>query len=616
MEPDDLKKHAAVLNLYRDRARLQKRGKEYVAKCPLPGHKDDTPSFTVYQHEGVWIFKCHGCTASGNVIQFIQRMNNCGFKVASEIVAKFCGADAEKTFGNKGGDDGFFYTFNEYKKHEEALERNSFVQNWLLQERGINMESARKLHFGYAQDISKFGGDGKGWISLPVIEDDKIVAVEFRSIVRKDVRKAPGMKTTTLFGGHLIDPFEPVFVTEGGFDTAILTQHGFTACSIPSAGVSSTPEMIDTLRRAEYVILAGDTDVPGIEAMKKLFKALQTGVYILEWPKGSKDANEAFLSHCKRNAGVFKELVERQLGEAKLRPMPGLYNVQYSMENTEHTKLIDHPDRLRLPWKSVDEMAIILPGTVTTVFSTDSGQGKSTWVFQATIHAAKEHKQVVLNYQAELTPHQIDTIFTSHLLRKDRLTLEEEDYKKAARLLGSDFQYYIGRDTSLISIDQVLDLIESGIRRFTPDIVILDNLHFLCRGTGKDVYKEQAAAMQRITNIAASHNLKFIVVHQARKADQQHKGKTKHVSDLDGAKAIQNDSSTIFSIHREEVKHKGGENSDNEYSPVTEISVKKFRDKGPGGSFTRLMFAGNVCSFGEMAPESMGNPTPEPETVF
>jgi hypothetical protein len=623
MEPDELKKHQAVMSVYRHYCSgLTKQGREYKATCPLPGHKDDTPSFTVYLYEGVWIFKCHGCQATGNAMQFVQRMENCGFTQACEIVKKSLGVDADEIFHPKEV-SGQTYTLAEYKKYEDQLTANLFVQNWLLHERGIGIDAARKLHFGYTQSLSgkRISEEGigdiidKGWISLPVVDGQNIVAIEFRSIMRKEVRKMPEMKTACLLGAHLVDPFEPVFVVEGGYDAAVLVQAGFVACSIPGAGYTPSPEGLDALKQAEYTILAGDMDVPGLKAMKKLYTALQNNVYGLVWPDGAKDANQVFLEPCKRDQTTFKTLVDKLVQAARLKPMPGLYSVQTSLKTAAHTKLIDHPDRLRFPWKSIDDMAIILPGTVTTVFSTDSGQGKTTWVFQATIHAAREQKQVVLNYQAELTPHQIDTIFTSHVLRKDRLNLEEVDYRSAGLTLGDDFQYYIGRDPSLTSINEVLDLMESGIKRFSPDIVVLDNLHFLCRGTGNDVYKEQATAMQRITNMAATYNLKFIVVHQARKADQQHKGKTRHVSDIDGTKAIQNDSTTIFSLHRDEVTHKGDEIDENEYSPITEIAVKKFRDKGPGGSFAKLVFAGRVCSFGEMAPQSFKE-TPQEETMF
>jgi hypothetical protein len=148
---------------------------------------------------------------------------------------------------------------------------------------------------------------------------------------------------------------------------------------------------------------------------------------------------------------------------------------------------------------------------------------------------------------------------------------------------------------------EVLDLIEQAVRRFGATVVVLDNLHFLSRNE-QDPIKAQANAMQRITNLAGEYNLKFLLVHQARKADQNHKRKVTHVSDLDGSKAVQNDSSFIFSIHREEIKHaRDGENlGSSEYDPITEIRLQKIREKGPGKSYAQLMFLGSICTFSEL----------------
>ena len=103
--------------------------------------------------------------------------------------------------------------------------------------------------------------------------------------------------------------------------------------------------------------------------------------------------------------------------------------------------------------------------------------------------------------------------------------------------------------------------------------------------------------------MAGALDLKFILVHQARKADQNHKRKVTHVSDMDGSKAVQNDSSTVYSIHREEIKHaRDGENlGSSEYDPVTEIRLQKIREKGPGKSYAQLMFLGSICRFTEIA---------------
>lgn len=419
-------------------------------------------------------------------------------------------------------------------------------------------------------------------------------------------------KTNVPFSGHVYCLQVPssyllirrnnVISVTGNCDAAALEQAGFRAVSLPNAQSQVLPEWKDELLKAECVILAGDNDEAGIKLMSKLFKEMPR-TYWLRWPGKCKDANQFFLEDCKRDIKLFRKRIEELVQQAKATPVEGIYDIKQSLLTATHSGT-DNPDRLRFPWPAIDNMGIITPGTVTTIYSTDSGMGKTTWVLQASLYSAMQQNEVVINYQAEMNMQQIHTLVASHLLRKDRLTLVEEDYKKAAAMLGPNLKYYIGRNTSMTTVNEVLELIELAVKRFSGTVAILDNLHFLCRSES-DPIKSQANAMQKITNMAATYNLKFILVHQARKADQNHKRKVTHVSDLDGSKAVQNDSSFVFSIHRDEIKHSKTDEVDNshEYDPLTEIRLQKAREKGPGGSYAKLLFLGSLSTFSEITSE-------------
>lgn len=636
-----LKRHPRVLELYQSRIKLTREGKtRFRGLCPFHGDRHAT-NFDVYIHEGLYVFKCLVCDKSGSVIDLIQKTDNTDLRGAIAIIREFCSewirekAASEESFADAASSD-HDYTriqFDVWKLREDNLANNTFVKQWLLKERGITLETAQKLRLGFVKSVGNLAQAGnpladKGWVAFPYIRGGEIVSVKYRSIVAKKLedgnKKWPGFccgsgGETVLYGLEDIDPLEPVILTEGEFDKIINTQAGFSSVSLPTGAASNlSPEMKDLLMQADGIILAGDTDEQGIKAMARLYADLKENAHILRWPAPFKDANEFFLSGCGQDVEKYRTEVLRMIEECKNKPMPGVYSIQQSLSSSDHGKVPDHPDRLELPWKSIHEMAVILPGTVTTVYSTESGLGKSTLVIQATIHHARVKKEVVLNYQAEMSPNQIDTIFAAHLLGKHRLQLDTEDYRAAGRLLGPEFKYYVGRNTSLTTIGEVLDLIEAAVKRFGAKVVVLDNLHFLCRNE-TDSVKAQANAMQRITNMTAQYGLKFIVVHQARKADQNHKRKVTHVSDLDGSKAVQNDSSTIFSLHREEVKHsKDDQASENEYSPITEIRLQKARDKGEGRAFTKLLFKGSHCTFVEMTT-TIEEPAPQMEaadTIF
>lgn len=628
MEIDQIKQHPDSVRFFTDRIRLKREGKELLGLCPF--HSERTPSFRVYQESGVYLFKCFGCGSAGNCIQFVEKHDKIPFNSALKLCREQLETSwsnqrekVEQTFSPLGQTPEKLKTYPEadYKKLEACLAQSPEAISF-LKSRGISLETAKRLRLGLRPDVGQLAGSAnsdisaKGWISFASFGNGLVTSVKYRSICRKAFTKQPGMGTY-LWNAGTIDFLEPVLLVEGEMDVCVLEQAGIRTVSLPNATTTVKPEWKDALLSAECVILAGDSDAAGEKAMSDLWAKMPERTYMLRWPAGMKDANETLLKHCKGDYVQFRALAEELVGQAKSRPMRGVYNVQESLMYSSHrTQLVDHPDRLRLPWPSVDKMAVILPGTVTTVYSTDSGMGKSTAVLQATLHAALKHGEIVVNYQAEMSEQQINTIITSHLLKKHRLHLDDEDFKYAGRMLGNNFHYYIGRNTSLTTIDEVLDLLEAASKRFSATVAVLDNLHFLCRAS-TDPIKDQAKAMQRVTNMAASLGLKFILVHQARKADQQHKRKVTHVSDLDGSKAVQNDSTTIFSMHREEMKNTADDNNStaHEYNPVTEIRLQKARDKGEGGAYTKLVFVGEICTFSEFAGDDsfMGQ---QPEAMY
>ena len=59
---------------------MNKHGGDFVACCPF--HAENTPSFVVHQKEQY--FKCFGCGAKGDVIEFIKLYEKCDFKAAVE----------------------------------------------------------------------------------------------------------------------------------------------------------------------------------------------------------------------------------------------------------------------------------------------------------------------------------------------------------------------------------------------------------------------------------------------------------------------------------------------------------------------------------------------------
>jgi hypothetical protein len=602
---DAIKSDPGCLRVYSQYLRLKKAGDKYSGCCCL--HQEKTPSFTIYPDMR---FQCFGCGEAGNIFQLVQKMDNCDFKTAVEKVKKELGGwsetkeKVEQVF-KPVADPKTYKTIDlaRWSKLESALKSSLEGIKFLQEQRGITLKTAQQLKLGFVQNLGNLAGEAgadiadKGWVAFPCIEGDKVVSVKYRSIIRKKpggFSRQPGM-ATALFNANSIDPFEPVYVTEGEFDACILEAAGFRAVSVPSAGAKLTPEMKDKLMQASQVILAGDTDPTGSGYMSKLWKELSERTYLLTWPTNCKDANQTFLEYSKRDPQHFRKAVEELTSKAKSTPLPDIYSIQEVMKNGEDTSLANREDRLRFPWSEVDKAAILLPGSLLGVMATNTGQGKTSFVLQYSLFGARKYNETVVNWQCELTPSELAVMVAAQVLRKNRNFLTKEDMKQAADELEG-VQYYVGNNSTITNIMDVFDLIEAAVRRTGATHWILDNLHYYTTGIDDEV-RVQAAAMKRGKQICVSYGCKGTIVFQPRKATQQGRGKKTHISDVKGSAAAGDTSDAVVAIHREINKEDGKTDI---YDEKTLVEWLKTRSKGIGKSSCFLHFFGEFCSFEQL----------------
>ena len=604
---DALKSDPGVLRVYAKYVSLKRAGNKYVGKCPLPEHSDGSPSFTVFSDMRA---SCFGCGANLNIFQLVMKLDNVDFKTAVAKVKAEVGdtswsaakAKVESTF-RPVAEPKIYKTvaLDAWGKLEQRLESSPAGITFLQEERGIDFETAKRLRLWYVQDIGLLARaegaevSNKGWIAFPSISDGKVVSVKYRSIVAKRFSRQPGM-ATALFGTEEIDVFEPVYITEGEFDQLSLAQAGFRAVSLPSASVKLTPEQKDVIMRAPVVILAGDSDSAGQAAMDKLWKELGNNVYKLTWPEPCKDANQCFLETCGRDVAKFTSLVEDLTRKAKSQPLPDIYSLQEVMQSGVDTSLADHPDRLRFPWAEVDSAAILLPGSVLGVMATSTSMGKTAMVLQYSLYGARKHNEIVVNWQCELNPSEISTMVAAQVLHKNRNFLTKDDLTEAAGRLDG-VRYYIGNNSTVNNIDEVLDIMEAAIRRTGATLAILDNAHYYTSGVDDDV-RVLAAALKRIKQMAITYGTKWTVVFQPRKAVQQQRGKKTQISDIKGSASAGDTCDAVVAIHRDLVKGtEDGEAKNDIYEEKTLVEWLKTRSKGVGKASTTLQFFGEFAEF-------------------
>ncbi|MCA9382851.1 DNA primase, partial [Candidatus Dojkabacteria bacterium] len=71
---------------------LKKTGRNHFGLCPF--HQEKSPSFSV--NPELRLYKCFGCGEGGDVINFIQKIENLDFPRALEIAAKKAGVKIER----------------------------------------------------------------------------------------------------------------------------------------------------------------------------------------------------------------------------------------------------------------------------------------------------------------------------------------------------------------------------------------------------------------------------------------------------------------------------------------------------------------------------------------
>jgi len=131
---------------------LNRRGANFWACCPF--HLEKTPSFSIKQ-DGQF-YKCFGCGESGNVINFIMKMENVDFPTAVELLCKNANIPMPTETDNEEMKKRKFERDRSYQilkattefYHNNLLKNPNSLQAKYLQRRGLSTEMIEKFKIG------------------------------------------------------------------------------------------------------------------------------------------------------------------------------------------------------------------------------------------------------------------------------------------------------------------------------------------------------------------------------------------------------------------------------------------------------------------------------------
>lgn len=372
---------------------LKRQGNTYFGPCPF--HKEKTPSFAVTADKQ--IYHCFGCGEGGNVIRFIMRVENIGFKEAIEFLAdrvKYQLPAIDSKDSNISQDE---IKIREYHKDQmysinkdagrffyDNIQKSKMASDYIA-ERKIDISTVRKFGLGFALDdngLSKFllrkgykeedilatglvGKTDKGFLydkfknrfMFPIFDiRGRLIAFGGRTLESKEVMKAQHIpkyvnspenliytKGKHLFGLNLAkknhEKMKRILVVEGYMD--VITPHQFGITNVvASLGTALTEAQGRLLRQyADEIVLSYDSDEAGQKAIMRGLEIMQNlGVTakVLQM-EGAKDPDEYVLKY---GPAKFEKLINNSISlvEYKIKILKSQYNLE---DTTEKIKFLN-----------------------------------------------------------------------------------------------------------------------------------------------------------------------------------------------------------------------------------------------------------------------------------
>lgn len=151
---DEVKQKVDIVSLIGEYLSLKKAGKNYKALCPF--HAEKTPSFMVSPE--LQIYKCFGCSESGDAIAFLQKYEGMEFREALKFLADRVGVKLEVYHPEEVSQKEKIYEINRLasKFYQYILlnhKRGKKALSYLTEQRGLRMDTIKKFMLGYSPEI-------------------------------------------------------------------------------------------------------------------------------------------------------------------------------------------------------------------------------------------------------------------------------------------------------------------------------------------------------------------------------------------------------------------------------------------------------------------------------
>ncbi len=369
---EEIKNRNDIIDVISQYVVLKRSGRNFFGLCPF--HKEKSGSFCVSPDKQ--IFHCFGCGVGGNVLHFVSKIENIGFKETIEMLAERSGVKLPKL--DNAEDNRIlqlkskvyqineltaqFYHENLYKptakRAQEYVKKrkldNNTLKNFLigysgnfnelylmLKSKGFTEEEILASSLINKTQDGKFIDRFRGRLMFP-IQDTRNRVIAFGGRVLDDSKpkyiNSPEnivySKGRHLFGLNVAKRSElnKILIVEGYMDAISLHQRGISY-AVASLGTAMTEAQGRLLRRtSQQVIIGYDADGAGQAATMRGLEILQglgCDVRILQI-EGAKDPDEFVVKY-------GPERFEKQVDKS-------ISLVEYKVKTLKSTLNLEHPN--------------------------------------------------------------------------------------------------------------------------------------------------------------------------------------------------------------------------------------------------------------------------------
>ena len=388
---DEVKSANDIVDVVSGYVNLKRHGSTFFGNCPF--HQEKTASFAVAPDKQ--IFHCFGCGVGGNVLNFVMKAENIGFKESIEFLADRAKIPLPVLDGSKESMDELkikdYHKSQMYEINKEAgrfFHQNIYSSNTAkdyIALRKLNINTIRKFGIGFAKDDNSLlkhlkskgfkeddmiatgligkGNNGmlydkfKNRLMFPIFDiRGRVVAFGGRALgdheelKEKHIPKYVNSPENLIYtkGNHLYglniakqssDKLKKILVVEGYMDVVSPQSYGVTNV-VASLGTALTENQGKLLRQyAEEVVLSYDSDAAGQNAILRGIDVLQKQnvmckVLVME---GAKDPDEYVLKYGPER---FRKLIDNSISavEYKIKILRKNYNLN---DTTDKIKFLN-----------------------------------------------------------------------------------------------------------------------------------------------------------------------------------------------------------------------------------------------------------------------------------